>query len=135
MTSTALAMLERDARAFLVDHVGARSCSPSSRPSTTGSPSLGRDDVVVLVATIDEVVVAYLELVITGATAVVRQVYVEPEAREVGFGDDLLATAIDIARSAAAPRSSRPPCRAIDDQEPLRAGRDHDPQAQVVDPP
>ena len=29
----------------------------------------------------------------------VRQVYVEPEARELGFGDELLATALDIARA------------------------------------
>ena len=30
--------------------------------------------------------------------ALVEQVYVTPEAREIGFGDDLLAAAIDTAR-------------------------------------
>jgi len=51
----------------------------------------------VLVGTIDEVVVAYLELAL-GTTAVVEQVYVDPEARELGLGDDMLAMAIAAAR-------------------------------------
>lgn len=50
----------------------------------------------VWVATIDEVPVGLLELLLPegiGGTGVVRQVFVHPEARELGFGDDLLAEA------------------------------------------
>ncbi len=54
----------------------------------------------VLVATIDDVAVGYLLLgpVAAAATARVEQVWVSPGAREIGFGDDLLAAATDIAR-------------------------------------
>lgn len=53
----------------------------------------------VLVAVIDDVVVGYLELQ-TGHDTVarIRQVFVEPEARGVGFGDLLLAAALERAR-------------------------------------
>lgn len=53
----------------------------------------------VWVATIDEVPVGYLELQLDGHVARVRQVWVHPEARELGFGDDLLAEALHAARS------------------------------------
>jgi ribosomal protein S18 acetylase RimI-like enzyme len=58
----------------------------------------------VLVATIDGVAVGYLLLgpVAVAATARVEQVWVSPGAREVGFGDDLLATATGIARQGGA---------------------------------
>jgi ribosomal protein S18 acetylase RimI-like enzyme len=58
----------------------------------------------VLVATIDEVAVGYLLLgpVATAATVRVEQVWVSPGAREIGFGDDLLATATEIARAGGA---------------------------------
>jgi GNAT superfamily N-acetyltransferase len=45
------------------------------------------------VAELDGFVVGFLELAVTGDIAVVRQVYVEPEARELGFGDGLLDAA------------------------------------------
>jgi len=53
----------------------------------------------VFVGIIDDVVIAYIVSEV-GADAVVRvdQVWVTPEARELGFGDELLATAIDAAR-------------------------------------
>lgn len=53
----------------------------------------------VLVAVIDGVVVGYLQLE-TGRDEVarIRQVFVEHEARGVGFGDLLLAAALDLAR-------------------------------------
>jgi GNAT superfamily N-acetyltransferase len=38
-------------------------------------------------------------LVTTGPIAVVNDVYVTPQARELGFGDELLAAAIDRARA------------------------------------
>ena len=58
----------------------------------------------VLVGTIDGVPVGYLLLgpVATAATARVEQVWVSPGAREVGFGDDLLAAATEIARQGGA---------------------------------
>ena len=45
------------------------------------------------VAELDGFVVGFLELAVTGDIAVVRQVYVQPEARELGFGDGLLDAA------------------------------------------
>lgn len=58
----------------------------------------------VFVGEIDAVVVAYLQLgpLMPGGIATVEQVYVTPEARELGFGDDLLAAAMDAARQAGA---------------------------------
>ncbi len=56
-------------------------------------------DVDVYVGSIDDVVIAYL-IAELGDDAIVRidQVWVTPEARELGFGDELLATAIGAAR-------------------------------------
>jgi GNAT superfamily N-acetyltransferase len=52
------------------------------------------------VATFDDVVVGYLQLVVHDDIAEVRQVYVHPEARELGFGDWLLEAALAHARTA-----------------------------------
>ncbi|MGA1052403.1 MAG: GNAT family N-acetyltransferase [Ilumatobacteraceae bacterium] len=54
------------------------------------------------VGTIDDVVIAYLVLEIVDDVAKVTDVYVDPGAREVGFGDELLAAALAAARSAGA---------------------------------
>jgi GNAT superfamily N-acetyltransferase len=53
----------------------------------------------VFVGTIDDVVVAYIVAEL-GDDHIVRidQVWVTPEARELGFGDELLATVIEVAR-------------------------------------
>ncbi len=53
----------------------------------------------VLVGLIDRVPVGYLVWGIAGTTAIVEQVYVTPEARELGFGDGLLEAAIERARA------------------------------------
>ena len=45
------------------------------------------------VAELDGFIVGYLELAVTGDIAFVRQVYVQPEARQLGFGDGLLDAA------------------------------------------
>ena len=45
------------------------------------------------VAELEGFIVGYLELAVTGDVAVVRQVYVQPEARQLGFGDGLLDAA------------------------------------------
>jgi ribosomal protein S18 acetylase RimI-like enzyme len=55
-----------------------------------------------VVAHIDEVVVGYLVTSIAGELATIDEVYVTPEAREVGFGDALLAAAMERARAAGA---------------------------------
>lgn len=52
------------------------------------------------VGTIDDVVVGYLELELRAPVAAVRQVYVHPEARELGLGDELLANAMEAGRAA-----------------------------------
>lgn len=54
----------------------------------------------VFVAAIDAVVVGMIELDLPGADGIarVRQVYVDPDARGVGFGDMLLDIALDCAR-------------------------------------
>lgn len=56
------------------------------------------------VATIDDVVVGYLVLDIDGETARIADVFVQPEARELGFGDELLAAALTAARAGGAQR-------------------------------
>jgi GNAT superfamily N-acetyltransferase len=53
----------------------------------------------VFVATIDEVVVGYLVMSMSVDIAQVDEVYVTPGAREVGFGDALLAAAVAHARA------------------------------------
>ena len=58
-------------------------------------------------------VVGYLVLDVAGEVARVDQVYVTPEARELGFGDALLEAATDAARCRRAPPCSRArPCPA-----------------------
>jgi GNAT superfamily N-acetyltransferase len=56
-------------------------------------------DADVFVGVIDDVVIAYIVAEL-GDDDIVRidQVWVTPEARELGFGDELLATAIEAAR-------------------------------------
>lgn len=54
----------------------------------------------VWVGAVDDLVVGYLQLVRRSEIAEVRQVYVRPEARELGFGDGMLAAAMDAARQA-----------------------------------
>ncbi len=74
-------------------------------------PAVGDDwtarcgDSIVLVAYIDDVIVGYLLADLTGVTSAgddvvvcIDQVWVTPEARELGFGDELLAAAIDAGR-------------------------------------
>lgn len=53
----------------------------------------------VVVAHIGDVVVGYLVLDIDATIAHVDEVYVTPQARELGFGDAMLASASEIARS------------------------------------
>ena len=63
---------------------------------------LDRADMPVWVGTIDRVVVGYLALLLRPRVATIDQVYVMPEAREVGFGEKLLEAAIAHGRDAGA---------------------------------
>jgi GNAT superfamily N-acetyltransferase len=67
----------------------------AEQPSTDWAVTLADPLVVVIVATIDDVVLGYLELRLTPPVATVRQVFVHDEAREVGLGDSMMGCAID----------------------------------------
>ena len=88
--------LEHEARAALVDQRGGERW-------LVEHPAIGDQWAArcadVFVGVIDEVVVAYIVAEL-GDDAIVRidQVWVTPAARELGFGDELLATAIESAR-------------------------------------
>jgi ribosomal protein S18 acetylase RimI-like enzyme len=99
--AAAIAQLEAEARAALVDARGGAAVLAEQPAVGEGwSALLTASDRRVWVATIDDTVVGYLELATPppGGAGIVRQVYVHPEAREVGFGDYLLAEAIDAIR-------------------------------------
>lgn len=93
----ALALLEAEARAALVDARGGAALLAERTAIGDWSTALADPARVVWVATIDGVVLGYLELVLPaepGGIGQVRQVYVHPEARELGLGDELLDLAI-----------------------------------------
>lgn len=92
-----LAELEADARAAMADQRGG-SRRLAEEPAVGDWAALVTLPDRVWVATIDAVVVGYLELAVRDDVAEVRQVWVHPEAREVGLGDGLLEAAIDGAR-------------------------------------
>ncbi|MGB8862137.1 MAG: GNAT family N-acetyltransferase [Ilumatobacteraceae bacterium] len=94
-----LAALEHLARTALIDQRGG-AAHLAERPAVGDwSALLSEPGQLVWVATLDDVVVGYLQLAIDGARAEVLQVFVQPEAREVGFGDWLLEAALAAARS------------------------------------
>jgi len=96
-----LLLLEHDARHALIDQRGgARWLIEHPEIGKRWHELLDETATDVVVAHIDEVVVGYLVAVL-GDDAIVRvdQVWVDPMAREVGFGDELLATAIARARA------------------------------------
>jgi GNAT superfamily N-acetyltransferase len=90
--------LEREARQALVEQRGGERWL-AEHPAVGDAWAERCAGADVFVGTIDEVVVAYIVAEL-GDDAIVRidQVWVTPEARELGFGDELLATAIDAAR-------------------------------------
>jgi GNAT superfamily N-acetyltransferase len=96
--TSAVAVLEHDARTALVDQRGGPAHLAERAAVGDWAALLPATDRLVWVSTIDEVVVGYLELGIFGTTAEVLQVYVDPGAREVGFGDWMLEAAIAAAR-------------------------------------
>ena len=94
-----VAILESEARTALVQQRGGPA-HLAERPAVGDWAALvhapGQH---VWVATIDDVVVGYLQMQVISAAAEVMQVFVHPEAREVGFGDWLLEAALEAARS------------------------------------
>lgn len=71
----------------------------ATHPPHAGIPS---DAATIWVATIDTAVVGYLLSTLEGDVARVLDVFVHPEARELGFGDELLAVSVAAARTAGA---------------------------------
>lgn len=94
-----LGVLEREARDGLRDVRGGAALLAEQPPVDDWGARLDDPATAVFVADLDGHVVGYLELAVRDATAEVRQVYVHPEARELGFGDDLLAAALDAGRA------------------------------------
>lgn len=94
-----LALLEREARAALTDQRGGERWLDEHPEVADAWPARCRTGDV-NVAVIGDVVVGYLVSDL-GADGIVRveQVWVTPEARELGFGDELLARAISDGRS------------------------------------
>lgn len=73
----------------------------AEHPTPTSWPMPGES---VWVAELDGLVVGFLRLAVTDALARVEHVYVRPECRELGFGDELLAAAVTHARAAGCTR-------------------------------
>lgn len=97
--ATQVAVLESEARTALIEQRGGPA-HLAERPAVGDWTALAQTaSHHVWVATIDEVVVGYLQMLVVGVAAEVMQVYVHPEAREVGFGDWLLDAALQYARS------------------------------------
>jgi GNAT superfamily N-acetyltransferase len=91
--------LEREARAALVGQRGGDRWLVE-HPVVGSGWGQRMDEADVFVGAIDDVVIAYLVAGV-GDDRIVRidQVWVTPEARELGFGDELLARAIERGRS------------------------------------
>ncbi len=88
-----LAELEGAARHHLIDQRGGAALLAEQPPIGDWASAIEDHARWIGVAELDGFVVGYLELAVTGEIAVVRQVYVQPEARELGFGDGLLEAA------------------------------------------
>ncbi len=104
--ATVLRELERSARSQLVDQRGGAQLLAEEAAIGEWHEVLADPSHHVFVATLDGHVLGYLELVVDAHRAVVRQVYVDPEARELGLGDALLGAAMEAGRAAG--------CRALE---------------------
>ena len=88
-----LAELEAAARHSLIEQRGGAALLAEQPAVGDWVPAIEDHARWIGVAELEGFVVGYLELSVTGDIAVVRQVYVEPEARSLGFGDGLLDAA------------------------------------------
>lgn len=91
--------LESVARSFLVDQRGGRRWLDTHAERGLEWPAAIRSQHV-FVAEIDEVIVGYLVATTVDDVLVVDEVFVLEEARQLGFGDALLAEAISAGREA-----------------------------------
>jgi ribosomal protein S18 acetylase RimI-like enzyme len=93
----ALSALELEARSALVDARGGRQLLAEQPAVEDWASVVDGAEHAVWVATIGDVVVGYLQLRLParGGIGKVMQVFVLAGAREVGFGDELLATAVE----------------------------------------
>jgi GNAT superfamily N-acetyltransferase len=94
---TELERIEAEARSSLIDQRG------GERWLATHPPRSGRWAAAIVagdvhVAHVDDLVVGYLVAPRSGEIVLIDDVYVVPEARELGFGDALLAAAIEAGR-------------------------------------
>jgi len=96
--SAAITALEATAREIVSTMRGGLRLLAESPPVGDWQALVERGDRHVVVGTLDGVIVGYLELEIGDVIAEVRQVYVDPEARELGLGDGMLLHAMDVAR-------------------------------------
>lgn len=96
-----LAELEREARGVVAIQRGGERWVETHAPRGDGWAAQVADGGV-LVAHMDDMVVGYLVLSFAGPVARVDEVWVTPGARELGFGDELLAAAIELAREGGA---------------------------------
>ena len=96
-----LRLLEREARTAALDVRGGARWIDEHAPVGEGWSARCAVSTV-LVAHIEAVLVGYLVLDIDGDVARVDQVWVTPQARELGFGDELLAEAMRRGRTAGA---------------------------------
>lgn len=92
-----LLWLEDESRAALVGQRGGDRWL-SDHPARGDAWDVALDELRVWVALIDEVLVGYLVASFEGDLVRIDDVYVTPGARELGFGDELLANAIAAAR-------------------------------------
>jgi len=90
--------LEEMSRAVLVDQRGGPRWLATHPPHSGVAGPGGR----VWVASIDDVIVGYLVARLDADVARILDVFVQPEARELGFGDELLASAIAAFRESGA---------------------------------
>ncbi len=97
-----LIWLETIARTALVDQRGGDLWLEANAAESPDWPAVAADEVIV--STIDDVPVGYVRFRQTDSVLHVGDVFVHPEAREVGCGDGLLAAAVDAGRSAGATR-------------------------------
>ncbi|MFM2071397.1 MAG: hypothetical protein RLZZ623_1660 [Actinomycetota bacterium] len=93
----ALGALEHEARSLLADVRGGRQLLAEQPAVEAWTSVVDGPEHAVWVATIGDVVVGYLQLRLpaSGGIGRVLQVFVLPGAREVGFGDELLAAAVE----------------------------------------
>ena len=96
-----LAWLEHEARAALADHRGGQRWL-ATHPQRGADWQVSIAELDVVVAHIGDVLVGYVVLDARSSVATVDDVYVTPQARELGFGDALLAASLELARASGA---------------------------------